>query len=77
MYYTGSRVSASLEFSFRDRHFSLEKDRWMLEILDKGIRGGKTWEKYLIGYALEDFKKYFSERFGIPIDELETELPRK
>ena len=76
MYYTGSRVSATLEFNFIDRSYSLRKNVWSFKILDKGERGGKEWDKDLIGFALENFKEYCSKRFSIPIDDLEDKLPR-
>jgi len=77
MYYTGTRITATLLFNFNERQYELDKDVWMFEVLDKGKTGGKKWEKYLIGYALDDFKIYCSKRFGLPIDQLETELPMK
>ena len=78
-YYMGNRINATLEFSFSTHQFNLTKDRWMLEIIDKGShkKGRKKWKKRLIGHALEDFKIYCSERFDIPIHELESKLPHK
>ena len=70
MYYTGTRISATLNFNFNERRYELGKDIWMLEVKDKGEKGGIKWDKYLIGYALEEFKEYCSKRFNIPIDEL-------
>lgn len=75
MYYTGTRISATLNFNFNERRYELGKDIWMLEVKDKGEKGGIKWDKYLIGYALEEFKEYCSKRFNIPIDELEDKLP--
>lgn len=77
MYYTSTRVTSTLEFCFSERPYHLEKDVWEFTVLDKGERGGKEWDKELIGFALDDFKNYCSKRFNIPIDKLETELPRK
>jgi integrase len=77
MYYWGSRVTATLEFNFVERKYSLQKKIWSCTILDKGERGGKEWKKDLIGFALDEFKEYCSKRFNIPIDQLETELPLK
>jgi hypothetical protein len=75
---TGTRISASLAFSFSKHEFKLSKDKWMFEIWDKGTRGKKLrWEKLLMGSLLEDFKKYCSQRFEIPFDDLEAELPKK
>jgi hypothetical protein len=75
MYYFGSRVTATLEFNFTERTYSLQKDVWTLTILDKGTGGGKEWKKAIIGFALDEFKEYCSKRFNIPIAELETKLP--
>ncbi len=47
----------------------------MIEITDKGRRGGIKWEKVLIGHALDDMKEYIAERFKITED-LETEVPK-
>jgi integrase len=77
MFYTGSRVSASICFNFRTMNYTLEKNIWILEILDKGEKGGKKWRKIFIAHALEYLKEYCSKRFKIPIEDLEKELPRK
>jgi len=76
MYYTATRITATIQINFRNFRYSLDKNVWMIEVLDKGERGGKKWDKYLIGYALEDLKRYCSKRFNIPIEDLETELPK-
>ena len=50
----------------------------MFEIFDKGKAGKpKRWEKILMGDLLDHFKRYCSQRFQIPIEDLETELPLK
>lgn len=79
MYYTGTRIEATLEFRFSNSTYLLEKDEWMFEIVDKGEhRSGRLkWDKYLIGHALDSFKEYCSKRFKIPIESLEKELPHK
>jgi len=79
LYYTGTRISASLEFSFRTNKFTLRKNVWKLIVIDKGEhkKGRKKWDKYLVGFALQDFKKYLSDKFHIPIENIEHELPRK
>lgn len=75
---TGTRISASLAFSFAKHEYSLSKEKWMFEIWDKGTRGKKIrWEKILMGSLLKRFKKYCEQRFEIPFEDLETELPRK
>jgi len=77
MYYTGTRITASLEFNFNEYLYELNKDMWIFEVIDKGVNGGIKWEKYLVGHALDSFKEYCSKRFKIPIDELEEKLPYK
>ena len=75
---TGTRISASLLFSFRTRLYELKPDKWMFEIFDKGKAGQpKRWEKILMGDLLEHFKRYCSQRFQIPVEDLEAELPKK
>lgn len=75
MYYTGTRITATLGFSFTVNHYKLDKDMWMFEVLDKGRGKGKKWEKYFIGHALDEFKAYVSERFNYPMDKLEEIMP--
>jgi len=81
MFYTGTRIGASLDFDFRVNSYRLDNDIWKLSIIDKQ-RGGKdevaneNWDKYLIGHALQVMKEYFSKRFNILIEYLEKELPR-
>lgn len=75
MYYTGTRRAATCNIDFQNCRFELTPDFWMIEITDKGRRGGIKWEKVLIGQALDEMKEYISERFGITED-LETEVPK-
>jgi len=77
MFYTGSRITATIEFSFKENQFNLSKDVWSLTIVDKGKHGGTPWRKYFIGHALDELKDYCSKRFKIDIENLERELPRK
>jgi len=75
---TGTRISASLAFSFRKWDSELKPNKWMFEIYDKGKAGQpKRWEKILMGDLLDHFKRYCSQRFQIPIEDLEAELPQK
>lgn len=77
MYYTGTRINASLQFSFEDHEYELNKEMWILTVVDKGKGEGIKWEKIFIGHALRELKEYLSERFDIPIDDLEVEVPKK
>ena len=76
MYYTGTRRAATCNIDFQNCRFELTPDLWMIEITDKGRRGGIKWEKVLIGHALDEMKDYIAERFGITED-LETEVPKQ
>ena len=76
MYYTGTRRTACVDINFQHCRFELTPDMWLIEVIDKGQRGGIKWEKLLIGQALTDMKAYITERFGIKED-LETEVPRQ
>lgn len=76
MFYTGGRISAVLEFSFRKDQYDLSPNMWMIQIIDKGEHGGTPWKKYLVGHALTEFKEYCSLRFKIPIEKLESDLPK-
>jgi len=77
MFYTATRIMATLTFSFKINNFNLDKSMWMFEVVDKGRNGGTKWEKYLIGHALDEFREYFNKRFKIPIENLDIELPNK
>ena len=73
---TGTRISASLAFSFRKHGYSLAEGKWMFEIWDKGSRGKKKmWKKILMGDLLGHFKEYCSARFEIAPEDLDTQLP--
>jgi len=73
---SGTRISASLRFSFSEHEFELKKNKWMIEIWDKGSKGRRIrWEKILMGGLLDHFKEYCSSRFQLPIRNLESELP--
>ncbi len=75
---TGTRISASLLFNFRTRVYELKPDKWMFEIYDKGKAGQpKRWEKIIMGDLLAHFKRYCSQRFQIPFEDLEAQLPEK
>lgn len=76
MYYTGTRRTACVDINFEHCRFELTPDMWMIEVIDKGQRGGIKWEKILIGHSLNDLKSYISERFGID-SEFETRVPKE
>ena len=63
MYYTGTRIGATLGFSFKTNYFDLQPEMWVIEVEDKGERkkGRLKWQKILIGFALDDFKMIMSE----------------
>jgi integrase len=72
MYYTGTRKTASCTLNISSSENTFNNDKWVLNVIDKGKRGGIKWEKILIGHALEDFKSYLCKRFNLAYDELET-----
>jgi len=76
MYYTGSRITSTLKITLSDSLNKNNKKVWSIHILDKGEKGGKHWQKTLVGDALDKMKNYVSKRFKIPIDELEETLPK-
>lgn len=76
MYYTGTRRSASCEINFQYCRFELTPEMWLIEVVDKGKRGGIKWDKILIGQGLKEMKEYITERFKITED-LETEVPKQ
>lgn len=75
MYYTGTRRAATCNIDFQNCRFELTPDLWMIEVTDKGRRGGIKWEKVLIGHALAEMKEYVSDRFKIT-DDLEIKVPK-
>jgi len=82
MFYSGTRIEATLDFSFKRNEFTLRKDMWLLQVIDKQRKGRKESgtdpkTKIFMGPSLEDLKAYCSKRFKIPIEDLEKELPNK
>ncbi|GAF90511.1 unnamed protein product, partial [marine sediment metagenome] len=73
MFYTATRITATLETTFNDPENKYDKDIWEIHIIDKGKfkTGRQEWQKRLIGHALDTFREYVSERFNIPIEDLE------
>lgn len=73
MYYTSARIKATLSFRFSVNRFELLDDMWVFEVIDKG---GIKWKKIFVGHSLKEIKEYCSERFKIPLNELELKLPQ-
>lgn len=80
MYYTATRIGhrkdrGCLSIRLNNPKHKLSKEGfWYINVIDKGKNGGLEWNKPLIDDGKEKLKEYLSKRFGIPIDELETEL---
>ena len=79
MYYTGTRINASLDINFRVNTFNLEITKWVIQVIDKGERakGRFKWDKVLTAFALEEIKEILSERFKIPMEELAYKLSKE
>jgi integrase len=87
MFHSGTRRDAMATYNFKLHEYQLNKDVWILGIIDKGrkrikVKNGKfvkglKWDKPFTGEALEILKHYIVERFGIEMDKQEIEVPRK
>jgi len=80
MYGTATRKTACFSMKLNDilKNKSLEhsfnKNVWRIQIIDKGTKGGKLWNKYLRGSLLIKFRSIIAERHNIPIDEIEDTI---
>lgn len=79
MYYTGSRIGAnysgkqgSLNMRMNNTKHILTKDKWSINLLDKGEKGGIEWDKILIDDGLKKLKQYISNRFNMDVGDVEA-----
>lgn len=75
MYYTGTRITATLRIKLDDSDHKFSKDKYEFHVLDKGKKGGQHWQKMLIDDGLKKMKEYLSIRFKININALEKIMP--
>jgi len=77
MYYTATRIEATLATRFDDDKNVYTEDYWEIHITDKGKhkKGRIEWQKRLISHGLDSMKQYIEDRFNIPKDEQEFILP--
>jgi integrase len=73
-YYTGTRKTAALNVNLSNAKNNYTNKIWTINIIDKGKKGGKKWEKILTEFALNDFREYAKKRFNIPDDALELKI---
>jgi len=81
MYYTGTRIGSTnpdVQGCFGTRlnnpKHVLTGNKWSINLLDKGEKGGLEWDKLLIGDGIVKLKEYISSRFNIDYDEVETKM---
>lgn len=81
MYYTGTRIGSTNPdvqgcFGVRLNNIKhvLSNNKWSINLLDKGEKGGLLWDKLLIDDGILKLKEYVSKRFNISYDEVELKL---
>lgn len=76
MYYTATRITASLATKFNDQKSIYRDDYAEIHVLDKGKRGGIDWQKRLLDDGHRRFTAYVADRFDIPASKQRNMLPR-
>lgn len=78
MFYTASRITATLETTLNDKENKYENEIWIIHIVDKGKfkTGRQDWNKRLMGDALNKMKSYIHDRFGTEEIDMQTALPK-
>ncbi len=81
MYYTGTRIGSTnpdVQGCFGTRlnnpKHVLTGNKWSINLLDKGEKGGLEWDKLLIGDGIIKLKEYISSRFNIDYDDVEAKM---
>jgi len=81
MYYTGTRIGSTnpdVQGCFGTRlnniKHVLSSNKWSINLLDKGEKGGLVWDKLLIDDGILRLKEYISKRFNIEYDEVELKM---
>lgn len=68
LYYTGTRITASLDARFRDKKNVFKKGYYEIHVVDKGKKGGIHWQKRLKENGYHLMSLYIKERHGIDIE---------
>ncbi len=76
MYYTATRINATLRVKLNDKDHQLMEDVYKIKVIDKGEKGGQTWMKILNDDSLDRMKNYLATRFSIDDYALEKRLPQ-
>jgi len=71
-YATATRATALSEIEL-DKAIIFTNREWVFEIIDKG---GLKWDKIIVGHLLDKLRYGLSQRFNVPMDELESKLPK-
>ena len=81
MYYTGTRIGSTnpdTQGCFGTRlnnpKHVLSSNKWSINLIDKGEKGGLEWDKLLIGDGIIRLKEYISKRFNIDYDDVESKM---
>ncbi len=67
MYYTGTRIMATITFNLEKQSWEFNNNEMIFEVIDKGEhkKGRLKWDKILIDFAKEDFEEYIKKRFNL------------
>ena len=76
MYYTATRITATLDARFNDNKNVFRTGYWEIHVLDKGKRGGIHWQKRLMDDGHKKMSEYVADRFGISVENQNSELMR-
>ena len=81
MYYTGTRIGSTnpdtqgcFGARLNNSKHVLTGNKWSINLLDKGEKGGLEWDKLLIGDGIVKLKEYISSRFNIDYDDVEAKM---
>jgi len=71
-YATATRATALSEVEL-DNAIIFTNKEWVFKVVDKG---GLKWDKIIVGHLLDKLRYGLSQRFNVPIDELELRLSK-
>lgn len=83
MYATATRRTSCYTMRVNDKfknvslQHTFKKDVWRIQTIDKGVKGGLLWNKYIRGSLLEKFSKIMAERHNLNFNNIDAEIATK